>query len=220
MVRWIERVALTYVYTAMCKISSQWEAAIWAQGNQSGHLWQSRGVQGRGRFRREGTYVYLWLIHHVAWQKSTQYWKVIILQLKKHTCHTHIRLMLLGLRIHIHLTSIDDFFFQSVIYFIMISVYIFIPLSIHFFLYLLRFWVPVLWMCIQPSWLNFYNFSISHCVIGVLYISMIGTLWQICGMQSFFCLFRFSLISLNVFYNFPYRGLSHIVLYFNSYLFY
>jgi len=34
--------------------------------------------------------------------------------------------MLLGLRVHIHLTSIDDIFFQSVIYFIMISMYIFI----------------------------------------------------------------------------------------------
>ena len=35
-----------------------------------------------GRFKREGTYVYLWLIHVDAWQKPTQYCKAIILQLK------------------------------------------------------------------------------------------------------------------------------------------
>ena len=35
-----------------------------------------------GRFKREGTYVYLWLIHVGVWQKPTQYFKAIILQLK------------------------------------------------------------------------------------------------------------------------------------------
>ena len=35
-----------------------------------------------GRFKREGTYVYLWLIHVDVWQKPTQYCKAIILQLK------------------------------------------------------------------------------------------------------------------------------------------
>ena len=35
-----------------------------------------------GRFKREGTYVYLWLIHVDVWQKPTQYFKAIILQLK------------------------------------------------------------------------------------------------------------------------------------------
>ena len=34
------------------------------------------------RFKREGTYVYLWLIHVDVWQKPTQYCKAIILQLK------------------------------------------------------------------------------------------------------------------------------------------
>ena len=33
-------------------------------------------------FKREGTYVYLWLIHADARQKPTQYYKAIILQLK------------------------------------------------------------------------------------------------------------------------------------------
>ena len=36
----------------------------------------------RGRFKREGTYVYLWLIHVDIWQKSTQYCKAITLQLE------------------------------------------------------------------------------------------------------------------------------------------
>jgi len=36
-----------------------------------------------GGFRREGTYVYLWLIHVDVWQRPTQYCKAIILQLKK-----------------------------------------------------------------------------------------------------------------------------------------
>ena len=33
------------------------------------------------RLKREGAYVYLWLIHFV-WQKKTQHCKAIILQLK------------------------------------------------------------------------------------------------------------------------------------------
>ena len=40
------------------------------------------GWEVGGRFKREGTYVYLWLIHVGAWQKPTQYCKAIILQLK------------------------------------------------------------------------------------------------------------------------------------------
>ena len=35
-----------------------------------------------GRIKREGTYVYLWLIHVDVWQKPTQYWTSVILQLK------------------------------------------------------------------------------------------------------------------------------------------
>ena len=35
-----------------------------------------------GRLRREGTYVYLWLIHVDVWQKPSQHCKAIILQLK------------------------------------------------------------------------------------------------------------------------------------------
>ena len=36
-----------------------------------------------GTFRREGTYVYLWLIHVDAWQNPTEYCKALTLQLKK-----------------------------------------------------------------------------------------------------------------------------------------
>ena len=36
-----------------------------------------------GRLRREGTYLYLWLIHVDVWQRPTQYCKALILQLKK-----------------------------------------------------------------------------------------------------------------------------------------
>ena len=35
-----------------------------------------------GRFKSEGTYAYLWLIHTVIGQKPTQHCKTIILQLK------------------------------------------------------------------------------------------------------------------------------------------
>ena len=35
-----------------------------------------------GRFKREGTYIHLWLIHVAIWQKSNQYYKANILPLK------------------------------------------------------------------------------------------------------------------------------------------
>ena len=36
-----------------------------------------------GKFKREGTYVHLWLIHVDVWQKSNKYYKAIILQLNR-----------------------------------------------------------------------------------------------------------------------------------------
>ena len=39
------------------------------------------------RFKREGTYVHLWLIHVDVWQKPTQYCKAVILQLKIIKCN-------------------------------------------------------------------------------------------------------------------------------------
>ena len=41
------------------------------------------GKEVGGRFKREGIYVYLWLIHVDVCQKPTQYCKAIILQLNK-----------------------------------------------------------------------------------------------------------------------------------------
>jgi hypothetical protein len=41
----------------------------------TGYVTAYRGAMGRevgGRFKREGTFVYLWLIHVEVWQKSTQ----------------------------------------------------------------------------------------------------------------------------------------------------
>ena len=47
-----------------------------------------------GRFKREGIYVYLWLIHVEVQQKTTKFCKAIILQFKnklikkiKYMCH-------------------------------------------------------------------------------------------------------------------------------------
>jgi len=41
------------------------------------------GWDMEGRFQRERTYVYLWLIHIDILQKPSQYCKAIILQFKK-----------------------------------------------------------------------------------------------------------------------------------------
>ena len=49
----------------------------------SDYLEEWDGEGGGGRFRREGTFLYLWLIHVDVWQKPTQYCKVIILRFKK-----------------------------------------------------------------------------------------------------------------------------------------
>ena len=42
----------------------------------------NRNREVGGRLKREGTYVHLWLIHVDVWQKSNQYCKAIILQLR------------------------------------------------------------------------------------------------------------------------------------------
>ena len=83
----IETYTLPYV-----KLDSQGEFAVWCRELKSCAHWQPRRV-GRGgkgwevggRFKMEGTYVYLWLTHVVVWQKPTQYCKAIILQLKTNT---------------------------------------------------------------------------------------------------------------------------------------
>ena len=40
------------------------------------------GREVGGRFKKEGIYVYLWLIHVDVWQKPTKFCNAIILQLK------------------------------------------------------------------------------------------------------------------------------------------
>ena len=45
-----------------------------------------------GRFKREGIYEYLWVIHFAAWQKPTQYCKAF-LQFKKKKSHFYVQTM-------------------------------------------------------------------------------------------------------------------------------
>ena len=49
-------------YITICKIDSQWEFAVWLRKLRRA-LYQPRGVGRGGRFKREGIYLYLWLIH-------------------------------------------------------------------------------------------------------------------------------------------------------------
>ena len=51
------------IYTAICKINSQQEFAVRLRKLKQGVVYQPRGVGLGGRFKREGIYVYLWLIH-------------------------------------------------------------------------------------------------------------------------------------------------------------
>ena len=53
-------------YTTICKIDSQWELAVCHRKLKQGLCINLEGWDGRqmgGRFKREGVYVYLWLIH-------------------------------------------------------------------------------------------------------------------------------------------------------------
>ena len=54
-------------YIIICKIDSQWEFAICLRELKQGlciNLERWDGEGDGGRFRREGIYVYLWLIHY------------------------------------------------------------------------------------------------------------------------------------------------------------
>ena len=53
-------------YTAICKIDSQREFAVWLRKLKQGlciNLEEWNGREMGGRFKREGIYVYVWLIH-------------------------------------------------------------------------------------------------------------------------------------------------------------
>ena len=58
--------------------------AICQESKIKNKFWGGMGWEtGGGReVHRAGIYVYLWLTHVNVWQKPTQYWKIIILQLK------------------------------------------------------------------------------------------------------------------------------------------
>ena len=65
-------------YIAICKIGSQWEFVVCLRELKK--RWDGEGEEGR--FKREETYVYLWLIYVKVWQKATKFCKTIALQLK------------------------------------------------------------------------------------------------------------------------------------------
>ena len=53
-------------YITICKIDSQWEFSVCLRELKWGSVSTYRGGMGwemGGSFKREGTYVYLWLIH-------------------------------------------------------------------------------------------------------------------------------------------------------------
>ena len=53
-------------YITICKIDNQKEFAVGSGNSNRGSVSTYRGGRGRemgGRFKREGIYVYLWLIH-------------------------------------------------------------------------------------------------------------------------------------------------------------
>ena len=75
----------TETYMTTCTIESQWEFAMWVRklkwrlcNNLEG--WDGEGDEGRSK--RKQTCVYLWLTHVDIWQKTTIFYKIIILQLK------------------------------------------------------------------------------------------------------------------------------------------
>ena len=72
-------------YITICKIDNQCEFAVWLREFKQGLCNKLGGWDGEGAgmdVRREGTWVYLWLIFVDAWQKTTKFCKAIILQLK------------------------------------------------------------------------------------------------------------------------------------------
>ena len=70
------------IHITICKVHRQWEFSVWHREPKVSALWQPRGVGWGKRFKREGTYAYLWLIYADVWQKPPQYCKVTVLQFK------------------------------------------------------------------------------------------------------------------------------------------
>ena len=73
------------IYITISKTDSKWEFALWLRELKQGlcinlEVWDGRELGGK--FMREGTYVYQWLIHVDVWQKMIQFHKSIIFWLK------------------------------------------------------------------------------------------------------------------------------------------
>ena len=75
----------TYIFTHVKQMASGNLSYDTGNPNLCSVTIQRHGMEREvgGRFQREGTYVYLRLIHVDAWQKPSQYCKEIILQLKR-----------------------------------------------------------------------------------------------------------------------------------------
>ena len=72
-------------HAAMCEVEKQWKLLCDAASSTWCSVTTERrgmGWEPGGRFKTEGTYVHLWLIHVNVRQKSTQYCKAVILHLK------------------------------------------------------------------------------------------------------------------------------------------
>ena len=73
------------IHVSRCKIRAPVGICCMTRWAHTWALWQpgGGGMGGRwGVFKREGTCVYLWVIHADVRQKPTQYCKAVILQLK------------------------------------------------------------------------------------------------------------------------------------------
>ena len=69
-------------YNIIRKIDSQWEFAVWLRELKQGLCENLEGYVGEGGGKKV-TWVYPWLILVDIWQKTTRYYKEIILQFKK-----------------------------------------------------------------------------------------------------------------------------------------
>ena len=90
------------IHNTICKIDSQWEFAVWLRDLKHGLCERLKGEVGRkmgGRSRREGTWVYLWLILVGVWQKTTKFYKAITFQLKNNNKKLFV----------LHRCSVNDF---------------------------------------------------------------------------------------------------------------
>ena len=76
---WIKK--MWYTHTMGIFLGHKKEC-IWVSFNEVDEQPRGVGWEVGGRFKKEATYEYLWLIRGDAWQKPTQYFKAIMLQLK------------------------------------------------------------------------------------------------------------------------------------------